>query len=583
MTHLITDDTTFANDAIAGFVAANQRYVRRMDGGVVRSTVIPAGRVGLVVGGGSGHYPAFAGLVGPGLAAGSACGNIFASPSSGQVYRVSKAVERGAGILLSYGNYAGDVLQFGQAQERLRGEGFDVRTVAVTDDIASAPIDQLDKRRGIAGDLTVFKIAGAAAESGLDLDEVERLARLANSRTRSLGVAFSGCTLPGASEPLFTVAEGTMAIGLGIHGEPGISESPITTAVELADRLVGPLLAELPGGVDLATGGRAVVVLNGLGTFKYDELFTLFGAVCRRLDDAGVTVVEPECGELVTSLDMAGVSLTLFWVDDELEALWRAPADTPAFRRGAITAEFEPHPTAETRGNTVREDDDAIDSHVAAAVAIVDLLRTVHRAVMDGEDEFGRIDAIAGDGDHGIGMSRGATGALSAAERVVAEGGGIVRLLAEAGEAWSERGGGTSGALWGIALTSAGTRLATLDQLDALAASRAVDAALRAVQDLGKAEVGDKTLVDAFVPFAAELRRLVGAGDDLSSAWSAAAERSTTAALATVDLLPRLGRARPLAERSLGHPDAGAISFARIVTAIGEHLSATQTERMETR
>ncbi|WP_166876579.1 dihydroxyacetone kinase family protein [Salinibacterium sp. ZJ450] len=574
MTHLITDATTFADTAIDGFVAANRRYVRRVDGGVVRSTVIPDGRVGVVVGGGSGHYPAFAGLVGPGLAAGAVCGNIFASPATGQVYRVAKSVERGAGILLSFGNYAGDVLQFGLAEERLRGEGLDVRTVVVTDDIASAGPDEIEKRRGVAGDLTVFKIAGAAAETGASLDEVERLARKANARTRSLGVAFSGCTLPGASEPLFTVAPGMMAIGLGIHGEPGLSESAVSTAPELADLLTARLLDEIPADV---TERRAVVILNGLGSFKYEELFVLFSAVSERLTAAGVEIVEPECGELVTSLDMAGVSLTLFWVDDELERLWRAPADTPAFRKGEVIPTEPDNRAAESDVATATIAPASADQAAAAAAAL-ELLRAVRQVVLDGEDEFGRIDAIAGDGDHGIGMSRGVTGALSAAERVVAHHGDVVRLLHDAGEGWSEHGGGTSGALWGITLTGAGSSLAAASALDARAIADAVTAGLAGVQRLGKAQIGDKTLVDAFVPFAEELGRAVEGGQPLPAAWRSAAEAANTAAAATATLKPRLGRARPHVERSVGHPDAGAVSFARIVTTIGERLSAATAE-----
>jgi dihydroxyacetone kinase len=212
----------------------------------------------------------------------------------------------------------------------------------------------------------------------------------------------------------------------------------------------------------------------------------------------------------------------------------------------------------------------------AAAALARDALGAVHAMVLASEDEFGRIDAVAGDGDHGIGMSRGVTGALAAAEQVATEGGGIVRLLAEAGEAWSEHGGGTSGALWGIALTGAGTSLAKETAVDGAAVSRAVDAALFAVQNLGKAEVGDKTMIDSFVPFADELRRAVAGGDSLATAWSKAAQSSTAAAVATADLLPRLGRARPHAEKSLGHPDAGAISLARIATTVGEWLAAAR-------
>ena len=227
-------------------------------------------------------------------------------------------------MFFSYGNYAGDVLNFDAAQEQLKAEGIDCRTVLVTDDIWSAPPEEFEKRRGIAGDLTVFKVAGAAAEEGASLDEVERLARHTNDRTRSFGVAFDGCTLPGKSAPLFTVPEGRMAVGLGIHGEPGIDETDVPTADGLAELFVSRLLDEVPAGVEVA-GARVVPILNGLGSVKYEELFVVYRSVDRLLRAAGVEVVDPEVGEFCTSFDMAGCSLTLLWLDDELERLWTAP------------------------------------------------------------------------------------------------------------------------------------------------------------------------------------------------------------------------------------------------------------------
>ncbi|WP_207454421.1 dihydroxyacetone kinase family protein [Desertivibrio insolitus] len=568
MTRLYNDPTSFADEALKGFVAANSRYVRRVDGGVVRSTVIPDGQVAVVVGGGSGHYPAFAGLVGPGLASGSACGNMFASPSAGQVYRVARDVERGAGVLLTYGNYAGDVLNFTQAQERLRAEHIDVRTVRVTDDIASAPREEIERRRGVAGDLVVFKVAGAAAEAGYDLDGVERVAIAANARTRSFGVAFSGCSLPGASEPLFTVPEGVMSVGLGIHGEPGISEQPLPSARALAELLVDRLLTERPEGAR----DEAVVLLNGLGSIKYDELFVLFGDVVDVLTERGVAVLQPECGELVTSLDMAGVSLTLFWPDAELLELWAAPADTPAFRRGAISAPVDTEGHERARG--VHQHVAEPEGHRAAASAALSVTQAVRSMLLESEEELGRIDAIAGDGDHGIGMARGIVAATQAAEQAAADGLGIGALLIEAGDAWSEHAGGTSGALWGVALQAAGATLARSASVDETAIADATGAALDAMRALGGAEVGDKTMIDAFAPLVATLSSALERGASLGEAWREAASSASAAAAATADLRPRLGRARPLAEKSIGHPDAGAISLARVAQTIAEAAPA---------
>ena len=238
MTRVFNDPSNFALEAVSGMATAYPQYVKAVHGGVVRATASPDGQVAVIVGGGSGHFPAFAGWVGPGMAHGAVCGNIFASPSASQAYSVAKAADNGGGIIITYGNYAGDVLHFGQAAERLRAEGYDVRTIEVSDDVASGPRDDTRKRRGVAGDVVVFKIAGAAAERGHTIDEVTELAWRANDRTRSLGVAFDGCTLPGAAEPLFHVPAGQMSVGLGVHGEPGVYEVPMGTASQIADLLV---------------------------------------------------------------------------------------------------------------------------------------------------------------------------------------------------------------------------------------------------------------------------------------------------------------------------------------------------------
>ncbi len=550
MSYLPTDASDFASKAIDGFVAAHPRHVQRTDGGVIRLAPIPAGQVGVVVGGGSGHYPAFAGLVGRGLAAGAVCGNIFASPSAGQVLRVGSAVERGAGLLLSFGNYAGDVLHFTLGAERLRRQGIDVRIVTVTDDIASAPIDQPELRRGIAGGLVVYKVAGAAAEAGLPLDEVERLARKANGRTRSLGVAFSGCTLPGASQPLFEVPSGRMAIGMGLHGEPGLSEGPLTDADSLAALLVERLLAERPADVP-EDQQRLVVLLNGLGSFKYEELFVLFGAVNQELLARGVVLADCECGELVTSLDMAGVSLSLCWLDAELEGFWSAPADSAAYRRGALT----PLPQAQN--------------------ALLARFEAVEKALEQRAEELGALDAVAGDGDHGLGMLRGIRGARQSAIHACTRGCSTGEVLMEAGEAWSDHGGGTSGALWGGALLAAGNSIAQASEVGATEIAAAFDAALQAVVGLGKAVPGDKTMVDALQPYCLQLRSELQAGVALDQALQNAAETCLVAAKATAEMLPKLGRARPHGSRSLGHPDPGAMSLAYCLIAATQAQPAT--------
>jgi dihydroxyacetone kinase len=569
MTRLWNDPAAFADEMIEGFVAANGRYVRRVTGGVVRSTVTPAGQVAVVVGGGSGHYPAFGGLVGPGLAHGAAMGNLFASPSTQQVYAVAKAADAGGGVFFSYGNYAGDVLNFDAAQDRLRAEGIGCETVTVTDDVMSAPASEAHKRRGIAGDLTVFRIAAAAAEAGYDLAGVTAVAELANERTRSFGVAFTGCTLPGADHPLFSVPEGRMAIGLGIHGEPGIDETDIPSADELADLLVTRLLEERPADAD----GRVVPILNGLGSLKYEEMFVVYRRIHQLLEQAGLDVIDPHVGEYCTSFDMAGTSLTLFWLNDELARLWDTPVDTPAYRRGSVAPQQQADAAtlAEESAAAIPASDEA-SREVAATVraAVATIADTVDTHV----DELGRIDAIAGDGDHGIGMQRGSHAALAAATAALDDGAGARTVLAHAADAWSDKAGGTSGALWGVILNALAARLGDEGRPDAAAVAAGVAAGAAGVMAYGKAEVGDKTLVDALVPFSSTLTGAVDSGASLTDAWRTAADAATRAAAASADLLPRMGRARTHGHNSVGTPDPGAHSLALIVTAVGETLAA---------
>jgi dihydroxyacetone kinase len=570
MTRLFNEPAAFADEMIEGFVASHGRWVRRVSGGVARSTKSTPDTVALVVGGGSGHYPAFAGLVGQGLAHGAAMGNLFASPSAQQVYSVAKAANNGAGVLLGYGNYAGDVLHFTQAQERLRREGIDCRSIAVTDDVSSAPLEERAKRRGIAGDLTVFKVAAAAAEAGYGMDATVEIAERANDRTRSFGVAFTGCTLPGAENPLFTVPEGRMAVGMGIHGEPGIGETDIPTADELAELLVSKLLTEVPEGLEVSAA-RVVPILNGLGSVKYEELFVLYRRVAQLLAEAGLEAVDPQVGELVTSFDMAGTSLTLFWLDEELETLWNAPADAPAFRRGAVTAAALD--TAALNADELSTEEDvaipeATDESRAAAVRVLAALAAAKDVVDANVEELGRIDAIAGDGDHGIGMERGVRAAVEAATDAVERGAGAASTLHLAADAWADRAGGTSGALWGMALRAVGDAVGDSNTPDAGAVAAGVAEAAASIMGFGKAKVGDKTLVDVLVPFRDALSAAVGSGQSLTDAWGAAATVAQQAAEETANLLPLMGRARPHAEKSLGTPDAGAVSMALIVRAI---------------
>jgi dihydroxyacetone kinase len=368
------------------------------------------------------------------------------------------------------------------------------------------------------------------------------------------------------------VPEGRMAVGMGIHGEPGIGERDIPSADELAELLVSSLLAELPAGIESAGGRRVAVLLNGLGAVKYEELFVLYRRVARLLDDAGVTIVEPDVGELVTSFQMAGTSLTLFWLDDELETTWRAPAYTAAYRKGAVV----PSEARTTRAGTEEEHaaiGESSDESRTAAARILASIEALAAVVDANVDELGRLDAIAGDGDHGIGMQRGATAAATAAREAADGGAGARTLLAAAGDAWADRAGGTSGALWGLGLNAIAARLDDATSPRGAAIAAGISDAVDAVQRYGKAELGDKTLLDTLIPFSESLAAALGEGARFTEAWARAAAVADESARATAALLPRMGRARPHAEKSVGTPDPGAISMALIIRAVEPTLT----------
>jgi D-erythrulose 4-kinase len=572
MTHIYNDPAEFPNDVIQGFAAAYPQYVQRVEGasGFVRAGGPLEGKVSLVIGGGSGHYPSYSGVLGTGFADGAVLGGVFASPSAEQVYRVARAADGGAGVVLGFGNYAGDRLNFAVAAERLIDEGIDTRIVYVTDDVASASQEEQEKRRGIAGTFTVYKIAAAAAENGASLDEVEKVMRAANAATYSFGVAFHGCTLPGADAPLFTVEERHMDFGLGIHGEPGITSAPWMSAKDLAVKLVETVLAERPEGVS----GRAAVLVNGLGATKYEELFVLYGHINELLEAQGIVQVLPEVGELVTSLDMAGCSLSVTWLDEELEGYWVAPADTPAFRRGTAVAS-EKFTTRRAGPGDIAEKvaAEASEESIAAAAVARKAVDAIYGVVEENKEYLGRIDAIAGDGDHGIGMSRGSKAAAEAANETE---GGVETVLSAAGHAFGDKAGGTSGILWGLLLEGVGKGLGNTEEVTAKRLADAVQGSATHLQGFSKAELGDKTMLDALFPFVDTLVGQVDAGASISDAWRSAADACRTAAEATASLVPKIGRARPLAERSVGTPDPGAISLGLIVTAIGDVLGETE-------
>ncbi len=287
------------------------------------------GKVGISTGGGSGHLPLFLGYVGDGMIDGCSVGGVFQSPSADQMFEVTKAIDQGQGVLYIYGNYGGDIMNFDMAAEMADMEDIKVLQVVAGEDVASSPKGEEHKRRGVAGIFFVYKIAGAAADKMLSLEEVKRLADKAAANVRTMGVALSPCIVPEIGKPSFTIEDGQMEIGMGIHGEPGIDKGPLKTADETAQILVDKIVKDLP----YEKGDEVAVLVNGLGATPKEELYVLYRKVSEILNKAGISVFHVFVGEIATSMEMAGLSLSLLKLDDELKELLAKPADTPFYKQ----------------------------------------------------------------------------------------------------------------------------------------------------------------------------------------------------------------------------------------------------------
>jgi dihydroxyacetone kinase-like protein len=330
---LINEGNRAVDEMLEGILAAHPNHLYAVDGSprsIVAKNGPRAGKVGLVIGGGSGHEPTFLGFVGKGLADAAAIGNVFASPPPDPIIECAKAASGGAGVLFMYGNYAGDVMNFDMAAEMVAMEDIDVRTVLSTDDVASAPIDQRHKRRGVAGNFFIFKAAGAACDRMVSFDECERIARKANDHTYTMGVALSPCSLPQTRKPNFSIGDDEMEIGMGIHGEPGVARGTLQPADAVTDAMLDRILDEMAP----SRGERVAVLVNSLGSTPLMELYIINRRLKRRLDDLGVVVHATWVGNYCTSLEMAGASITLHRLDGELQAMLDHPCDCAMFRAG---------------------------------------------------------------------------------------------------------------------------------------------------------------------------------------------------------------------------------------------------------
>jgi phosphoenolpyruvate---glycerone phosphotransferase subunit DhaK len=332
MKKLLNDPGNVVRESLSGLAAAHPDLLRYdPESQIVVRAAAPADKVALVSGGGSGHEPMHGGFVGRGMLDAACPGEVFTSPVPDQMLAATKAVDAGKGVVHIVKNYTGDVMNFKLAAEDAADEGIDVESVLIDDDVAVQDSLYTAGRRGVGATVLAEKIAGAAAERGDDLAAVAAVARRVNERSRSFGIALSSCIPPAAGAPIFDLPDGQMEVGVGIHGEPGRRREPLGSAGEIA----GLMVEAVAGDLAVAEGARVLAFVNGMGGTPQIELYLLYGEVERRLRDAGLEPARNLVGSYITSLEMAGASLTLLELDDELTALWDAPVHTPALRWGA--------------------------------------------------------------------------------------------------------------------------------------------------------------------------------------------------------------------------------------------------------
>lgn len=571
MQRFTNDPDDIVDETVAGFVKAHRELVLKdpTNARVVVSRFAPQeGKVGIVTGGGSGHEPAFIGYTGRNMLDAVAVGELFSSPTAKSFADAIRAADGGAGVAVLYGNYAGDNMNVRMASEMVAPEGIEVATVVANDDVCSAPLGEREKRRGVAGEIFMWKIAGAKAALGGTLKEVQDIAQKAVDACRSVGVGLGPCTLPAVGHPNFQIEPGMMEVGIGHHGEPGAYVEALKSADEVADDMVKIVLEDH----DLPEGTEVAVMVSGLGATPVNELYVLYDRIEVGLEKAGLRVHRSFVGNYFTSLEMIGATLSVIALDDELKTLIDVECESPGMTvtgtptkpMGKVAARRHHHSASGKVGPTVPRAAEASEApalSISDTSAIVEELATV---VVANKAYLSEIDGLIGDGDHGINMAKGFG---RAAERISGETKSLDSAFQTLSEVLMSEIGGSMGPLYGFMFRNMALSIEGRSRIDAEGFSAMLHSGLDGVRSTGSAQVGDKTLVDCYVPALAAFDAAKEAG--FSEALLAMAKGAEEGRDSTYDLVAKLGRAARLGERSRGVLDAGATSCCLILTELG--------------
>ncbi|WP_064774774.1 dihydroxyacetone kinase subunit DhaK [Bacillus sp. GZT] len=582
MKKIINKPETLVMEMCNGMVMAHPELELLKKYKVIKKKEMNENKVTLISGGGSGHEPAHAGLVGKGMLDAAVCGDVFASPSQIQVYQAIKATASKKGTLLIIKNYSGDIMNFKNGAHLATEDGIEVDYVKVDDDIAVEDSLYTVGRRGVAGVILVHKIAGAAAEAGMDLGAVKAVAEKAAANVRTIGLALTSCTVPASGSPTFTLAEDEMEYGVGIHGEPGIKREKMLSADELANRMTNDLIKDL----GVKDGEEIALLVNGFGGTPLQELYLFNNAVTRELAARNIKINRVFVGNYMTSIDMAGMSLTVMKLDDELKTLLSKECNTPAFKvDGPVESVEYVNVLEETEEKEVSFELETAEEHAVIkdnAITLNNMIYLVDKMsdiIIKNEVPFCELDTHAGDGDFGMSVAKGFKQLKREWHSIVEqENVTIGSFLDGCSMIIMEHCGGASGPIWGGAFRAASKAAGEKRGLTVKEFAEMLQAALQGIQSIGErsfgrgAVVGDKTLVDALAPCVDSWLASALNEEDMKTAFEKGAEAAVKGAEYTKEIVARMGRAGTVGERSLGYPDAGAHALGVIFTEIAGSL-----------
>lgn len=526
-------------------------------------------RVAIISGGGSGHEPAHAGYIGEGMLSAGVAGEVFTSPDTDSIFAAIKAVAGKPGALLVVKNYTGDRLNFGLAAEMARSEGISVEMIIVDDDVALNGTGAATGARGLAGTIFVHKLVGAAAAEGKTLTDLATLGKAAVRSLGTMGVSFSAGISPAVGKPSFELDEDEMELGLGIHGEPGVTR----TKLQPADQLTETLLTRILKDRNFGAQKRIAVLINNLGATTEMELAIVARHTTLFLDRSGFTLERLYAGTFLSSLDMAGISISVLGLNDEWLRWLDAPTTAPAWPNAAkqrprpVNLQSAP-PAGVDMAFTARENP---ESHLGKNVERA--IKAACQALFQAEPQLTELDRITGDGDLGASMKRASIAMKEAIPSYPLN--DISATLKALGHTLRHELGGSSGPLYGVLFLRAGNVLENSSRIGLAEWVTAFDEGCRAISELGGAKPGDRTMLDAFDPFLKTLKE-AGTGTP-REALLAAVNEAQRGAEATAQMKPRLGRSSYLQDRVLGHPDPGAIAVAIWLRAIADAVIGTPT------